>query len=147
MSKIDEYIIASFKDVRKCDNDLPVDVHERTFVFRFAHYLADYIESDDYYEQYKVDVEYNRYLGNPKELNDRKIFPDLIVHKRGMLDNLVAIEFKKNNDSLTDKVRLIKVTKDKNYLYKNAFFIRINKNKIEKYCDGYWKDILGDNHE
>lgn len=144
MSKIDEYIIKSFTNVIKIDSDLIKNINERTFVFRMGHYLVNYIEGDT---DYKVDVEYNRRDYNIKKLDDKNIMPDLIIHKRNKKDNLAIIEFKKNENSEEDKSRLIKMKNDKRYLYKNIYFILINKNKIEKYIGESWTNILGDSYE
>lgn len=57
------------------------------------------------YQDYNVDVEYNRGRGGndsaAKMMNGKKIVTDLIVHKRGKneegeYDNLICIEMKKN---------------------------------------------------
>lgn len=145
MSKIDDYIIESFKKVK--DEDLPEDINERSFVFRMGHYLANYIENDYEFRNYKVDVEYNRKNYNPKRKESNLIIPDLVIHKRLKKYNLVAIEFKKSIDSKKDRNKLEFLKNDKDYLYNHVYFIIINKNKIEKYIDGNWKKIIGDNYE
>ncbi len=141
---IDALIIERFNAVKNYDNDLLSDVNERTFVFRYGHYLANYLENES---SYKVDIEYNRYNNDIKKLNNKNIYPDLIVHKRRKNDNLLAIEFKKNNDSQKDKQRLIQLKKNKEYLCSNVYFIVINKNKIEKYENCIWININGDIYE
>ena len=150
MSKIsanDEYqnlIKDIFYKVKQDDKDLLDDINERTFVFRFGHYLANCIEQSG---KYKVDVEYNRKETDPKRKYDKLIIPDLIVHIRGTNDNLLAIEFKKSNDNKNDKEKLKFLKLNNAYLYKEVYFIVINKNKIEKLFDNEWKTIIGDNYE
>ena len=133
-----------FYKVKQDDKDLPKDVNERAFVFRFGHYLANYIEQSG---KYKVDVEYNRKEIQPKRKSDKLIVPDLIVHIRGTNDNLIAIEFKKSNDNKNDKEKLKFLMLNNAYLYREVYFIVINKNKIEKLVDNEWKSIIGDNNE
>lgn len=68
-----------------------------------AHRLAAYLEG--FFPEYDVDCEYNRMPGPdgeydskaPKKvLGNKKIRPDIIVHRRGSNeDNLIAIEMKK----------------------------------------------------
>lgn len=75
---------------------------ERAIAAKFALYLVPL------FEQYDVDVEYNRHGLQPKAVNladdcqeaGRKlIVPDIIVHRRGNDDhNLLVIEIKKQNN-------------------------------------------------
>ncbi|WP_163151622.1 hypothetical protein [Anoxybacillus sp. MB8] len=80
-----------YYDVRLMDHD----AHERSIVHRLAVHL-----SVVFYE-WDVDVEYNRDCGNVKQIYDnderrgRRVFPDIIVHRRGTQDNLLVIEVKK----------------------------------------------------
>ncbi len=143
-NNIDSYIEECFYKTKNIDYNLPRTINERTFVFRFGHYLANDLENNT---GYSVDVDYNRCFDDPKRQNNNLIIPDLIIHKRGINDNLVAIEFKKNNDSSKDRDRLVQLMQDSNYLYKNVYFIIINKNVVEKYENGEWNSILGDVYE
>ncbi len=138
---IDELIVSTLKEVEDNDKFLLYNkVHETTIVFRFAHYLANKIEND--YSDYRVDIEYNRDKDQVKVLDNKIVRIDLIVHKRGTKDNLVAIEFKKNNNSLTDKERLGNLFSESEYKYKNVYFITFNENKIEKYKNNEWEIIV-----
>lgn len=74
-----------------------------------AHRLAVYLE--DIIPGWNVDCEYNRQgqdADAKKMLDDKKVRPDIIIHRRGLLEsehNLLAVEIKKNNtESDDDKV-------------------------------------------
>lgn len=66
-------------------------------MFRFAGYLADL------YPDYNVDCEYNRHIENVKRISkDREIFPDVILHTRGVDENNFAIIELKNKTNPDD---------------------------------------------
>lgn len=91
---------------------------------RVAHALKDFIEQDwqllelcaderaathrigchlqKYYPKWHVDCEYNRRGKEPKEQNGRLVKPDIIVHHRGISENLLCIEAKKEGESSDD---------------------------------------------
>lgn len=80
---------------------LLADVNERTF----THRLAVYVEQA--FPGWDVDCEYNRDGHDPKEIafgsgddaeHGSRVFPDVIVHKRGTADNHVVFELKKSNN-------------------------------------------------
>ena len=58
-----------------------------------SHRIAVYLENE--FPKYKVDCEYNK-DGESSKLNSegKKVRPDIIVHKRGISNNLVVIEVK-----------------------------------------------------
>src|SRR6185437_7481913 len=76
------------------DNDillLKKDVSERAISHRLGCYLQSKISE-------KVDCEYNRrgFEINPKKINSRKVYPDIIIHNRvDDSNNILAIEIKK----------------------------------------------------
>lgn len=81
------------------------DVNERTITHRFAIYVERAFPGWD------VDCEYNRDGHDPKEIafgsgddaeHGSRVFPDVIVHKRGTADNLVVFELKKSNNPEPD---------------------------------------------
>ena len=78
------------------DKDLLMnDVHEQAI----AHRIAYYIERGGRPHGYQVDCEYNKRGLDVKRWGNRRIRPDIIVHKRGSNhrgDNLFVIEIKKN---------------------------------------------------
>ena len=70
---------------------------ERCIMFRFAGYLADL------YPDYNVDCEYNRHIENVKRIRkDKEIFPDVILHTRGVDENNFAIIELKNKTNPDD---------------------------------------------
>ena len=83
------------------DNELYLlenDLSERCICAKFAFYLQDEITRSDSYQDYIVDVEYNRgAMGKdyaPKRLHDNNtpITVDLIVHKRGYSEQVRQIQ-------------------------------------------------------
>ena len=132
------------------EEGLPCNIHERTFVSRMAHHLADIIENDNIIEKecskIKVDVEYNRNVNDSKRINKKLRFVDLIIHERKTNNNNIsAIEFKNKKDSNLDKNNLINL---KNCLgYKYIYFIIITKRIIYKYNENTknWEIIF--NHQ
>jgi len=54
---------------------------ERCLTFRLGYYLQNE------FKNYNVDSEYNRHIKNVKVLDDKNVFPDLIIHKRLNDDN------------------------------------------------------------
>ena len=98
-------------------------VSERTLCGALMLALHDELKGTEY-EDYFVDVEYNRNVGGRVKTIRRekeqivKINCDLIVHSRGMnlrCDNLIALEMKKSTgrkiDKDSDRVRLECLTK------------------------------------
>ena len=61
-------------------------VSERSIVFRYAHYLQSELEKTNKYRGYNLDCEYNRDGSDLKHIyeSDHGVFPDLIIHKRGI---------------------------------------------------------------
>ncbi len=81
------------------------DVNERTITHRLAIYVEEVFPGWD------VDCEYNRDGHGPKMLafaskddgeHGSRVFPDVIVHKRGTQENLVVFELKKSNNPEPD---------------------------------------------
>lgn len=84
-------------------------LHEVCINHRFAHYIERLLP--DYYpNDYKVDIEYNRYYKNKKYVDiagDRRVVrPDIIIHTRAVRSeypqHLLVIEAKKNENCLED---------------------------------------------
>lgn len=90
---------------------LELDVNERSL----AHKLAEYLQCE--FPDWNVDCEYNRKFSIPKRLqghpfttsdvptddtSGRTVYPDIIVHRRGVDDNHLVVEIKKrsNRDDL-----------------------------------------------
>lgn len=134
------------------------DLSERNMVFHFAFYFIEQLKNTEY-ENLSVDCEYNRNKlderGFKEIIYDKKrhrIFPDLILHKRGFNDNnILAIEFKKANNSdrngfKSDYYKLMALT-DKNgeFKYHLGLFIVLgnkrNNVKITVYKNGLKKRL------
>lgn len=86
-------------------------VHERSIVFRFAHYLQNLMDEADELKEFDLDLEYNKNGRFAKRIpaRIRGAFPDLIIHKRGINDgNLLIVEFKTwwDPDTSKDEVKL-----------------------------------------
>lgn len=99
------------------------NVHERSI----AHRLAVYLEEGFF--GYDVDVEYNRHgIEIKKQSGPRRVFPDIIVHKRGDNDNnILVIELKtQNRNNKKDLEKLREFTKKNGeYAYKLGVFVRL----------------------
>lgn len=97
-----------------------IDINERTLSARLMFHLQTILLEDKLYREkyktYSVDCEYNR-INEYKiktlkryenfEIDDnsdkiRKIFPDIILHKRKEEDNLIVIEMKKSTSNNKD---------------------------------------------
>lgn len=116
-----------------CDADLlKLDANERTITHRFAMYLQD--ELPDWH----VDCEYNRDGHDPKRVSlptlhprdddsdATTVFPDVIVHHRGLEENYLVLEFKKIRNGLdgdVDRQKLRAYKKELHYSY--ALFVAI----------------------
>ena len=118
-----------------------IDINERTLSARLMFHLQTILLEDELYREkyktYSVDCEYNR-INEDKiktlkryenfEIDDnsdkiRKIFPDIIFHKRKEEGNLIVIEMKKicsNNNEAKNKDR-IKLKALTNFKGKNDF--------------------------
>lgn len=92
------------------------EVHERTIVFRFGHYLQNIMDESADLKEYNLDFEYNRNGRQPKRIPGRSrngAYPDLIVHKRGSNTyNILVMEFKTywNPDNHDDCEKLRRFT-------------------------------------
>lgn len=128
-----ECVTKAIKQFIKEDSKLlEIDVHERSMTHKIAEYLRQEIDKVFPDENCKVDCEYNRRydLEKNKQVsktmsdgkNDKFIYPDIIVHVRGKLKNLLAIEAKKipnpnSSERERDIKRLRRFTKDPRYCY------------------------------
>ncbi len=104
MNKIEikKKIIKSYNLMLSKDNQLfEVDINKRSLI----HKLAEYLQLG--FLKWNVDCEYNRDGLDVKKINSFKknvttdntdavsVYPDIIIHHRGIKDNLVVIEAKK----------------------------------------------------
>lgn len=110
-----------------CEN-----VNERSI----SHKLAEHLQKQ--FEDFDVDCEYNRHIGNVKRLRDpydleaKTVYPDIIVHKRGIDNgNLLVIEIKKSSSNVNEEERdILKLkrftNKSKNFRYEFGLFIQFD---------------------
>lgn len=144
-----------------------IDINERTLSARLMFHLQILLlENESYKETYKpysVDCEYNR-MNEYKikalkryenfEIDDnsdkiRKIFPDIILHKRKEEDNLIVIEMKKstsNNKDCKEKDRerlkiMTNLNDPNNFNYTLGVYFEVdttgnNNHIIEFFVDG-----------
>lgn len=114
------------------------DLSERCICAKFAMHLTQTLKNTQY-EDYLVDVEYNRgadgYERAIKRIADTPITVDLVVHKRGYdchygFDNLICVEMKKSANRKgcsKDEERLSKMTDtDYGFHYKLGAMIIID---------------------
>ena len=71
---------------------LEVNANERAI----SHKLAEHIQ--DQFLNWNVDCEYNRVEFDPKKVNGKLVNPDIIVHHRNTLENLLVVEVKKSRN-------------------------------------------------
>jgi hypothetical protein len=106
-----------------------VDVNERTIAHRLGlHMEANFIGWD-------VDCEYNRDGHDPKEMiwgsgddheHGSRVFPDVIVHRRGTHENLLVVELKKSSNPVADYQDIRKLQAYCTELgYSHALFVRL----------------------
>ena len=96
---LDELIESALDKLYKQDIYLlEHEVHERTIVFRFGHYLQNLMDETEAFRDYYLDFEYNRNGNQPKRIpaqSQNGALPDLIIHQRGTnAHNLLIMEFK-----------------------------------------------------
>ena len=99
-------LVKSALDELYCNDRYLLDhcVHERSIVFRFAHYLQKLLDEHKEFLGFNLDVEYNRNGYRPKRIPSMRngARPDIIIHKRGSnKSNLLMIEFKTYWDTRT----------------------------------------------
>lgn len=113
---------------------LRVDIYEPTISHRIAVYL------ENLFPDFDVDCEYNKNSNEGKEIEDKKnrdgkkIRPDVIIHNRGSIDNIVIIEVKKSGiKSKLAKTDIEKLEKCMNgaLKYKLGVFVGVLKRKID----------------
>lgn len=142
MCKMDEFnlvkkcVQSAMEQVYTNDKSLIArDTNERSIVFRFGLYLCEILKSTAF-NNYNVDVEYNRNGQNPKRTPRHPrngVVPDLIIHKRESNEsNLLVLEFKtewNSNQSEDEKKikELTSITGEYRFKYGATILIRYNK--------------------
>ena len=144
-----------------------IDINERTLSARLMFHLQTILLEDELYREkyktYSVDCEYNRineieykilkvceYIEKTKNFEevDKKVYPDIIVHKRNENNNLIVIEMKKANSYIkkkeNDKNRLKAMTNPRklnNFNYTLGIYFEVdttgnNNHIIEFFVNG-----------
>ena len=100
-------IIASVERLLLNDAHLfRVDANERALAHRFA------IQIEQRFPGWDVDCEYNRDGHDPKEIaigsgddyeHGSRVYPDIIVHRRGTAQNYIVFELKKSSNLVPDQ--------------------------------------------
>ena len=130
------------------DNELiAVKGMEQACVFRIGLYLYNLMQRDNKLSQFDLDCEYNKSNKGTKILDDVKVRPDLIIHKRNLNNdipnqkNTLVVEFKGWwNNNLNDINKLKKFTDERyNYLYPLAVWVKLGKTSNETIFR-YFKD-------
>jgi hypothetical protein len=116
---------------------LDINVNERSI----SHKLAEYLQQS--FTFWNVDCEYNRKIRDRKtlkvsynnitdeDIEAKTIFPDIIVHHRQTVDNLLVIEMKKNGrDTNKDEVKL-KAFTGPEYTYRFGLLLVLRQNEFE----------------
>ncbi len=127
MTEKDEVLLLIRKALEKVyENDIYLiekRVSERCIVSKFANYFSQLATGE--IQEYNVDVEYNRQEAYTKKIGKRPICVDFIVHKRGNINNLIAIEFKpywnKNQKAKENDERRIKKLCEPEYGYEYQY--------------------------
>ncbi|MCB9224987.1 MAG: hypothetical protein H6582_12455 [Crocinitomicaceae bacterium] len=110
-------------DVETNDRTLNRKLHETTINHRLAVYLEKNL-TNSHFENYFVDLEYNRYYNYPKTLiidsNSETVRPDIIIHSRTKghsQPNLLVVEAKKDRVTDRDISKVHAFIQDENYEY------------------------------
>jgi hypothetical protein len=151
--EIKQGLESSLQKVRENDSLLIQErAHERAICFRLGYYLQLK------FDEYTVDAEYDRQVGEisgtriKKALpntsqGDKDIFPDLLLHRRGVNDhNLLAVEVKKaeNLKGLSwDNEKLVRLSQPP-YCYKVTAFVVVNGLESDPIFKIIWGGVAGD---
>lgn len=114
---------------------------ERPSVFRVGVYLNELLKRSTFKDLH-LDCEYNNNERDVKKLDNKKIVPDLIIHKRGTHEfNKLVVEFKGwwESDSSKDVRKLKGLTANsQGYKYLLGAFVKLGKENVEYYH--YFRD-------
>ena len=109
---------------------------ERSIVFRFGHYLAEVISTNDVLSCFNLDCEYNLDIDGNKNREGRFLYPDLIMHKRKTNSyNFAVIECKgwwserAGIEETKDKIRFFLCSE--RYSYRYGLLLIFNQGEAE----------------
>lgn len=140
---IDSVLVALKCFFEKDHSLLNLNTSERSI----SHKLGEHLQRE--FSKWDVDCEYNRRGDRPKTLprilfenmrdddkDAKTIFPDIIVHRRNRPDNLLVVEIKKSNSSVSsenDEIKLKAFTdREGEYKYKLGLFIAFDIDNQKK---------------
>ncbi len=154
---VDE-LISNDNDIFNIDIEMPQQIsddarllnrelHETTINHRLAFYIENNIQNTEF-NDYNVDIEYNRYYGNLKILNTIRgqlsVRPDILVHSRinnqVEVQHLLVIEAKKGDISLHDINKIKGFISDPNYNYLFGLTISYCRSETHVLVDLYYFD-------
>lgn len=120
LKKVVEETLDQF--IRKEKYLLEKNLNERTISHKFAEHLQRK------FAEWDVDVEYNKKKDDIKRMRLkgklRRVFPDIIIHKRGPENNLLIIEIKKNASDEQKRDQIKRINKFKEQMgYSYGLFI------------------------
>ncbi len=126
LKKVVEETLDQFKQKEKYL--LGKNLNERTISHKFAEYLQRRFAG------WNVDVEYNKNKDDIKEIKYidgiKRVFPDIIIHKRGSRNNLLIIEIKKNASENVKKKEIVRINKFKRQInYSHGLFVNFKTGK------------------
>jgi len=114
-------IVSALFDLYRHDHELfDSEANERSI----THKLAEYLQRQ--FPVWQVDCEYNRRMNETKKIGRKRVFPDIIVHKRRTNDNLLVIEVKKGEIDCTKDINKLRgFLSSPNYLYRYGLFLAL----------------------
>jgi hypothetical protein len=130
---------------------LDFDANERSITHKLAEHLA---AVGEFPKPLEVDCEYNRheldkkFVEYPKQVSSddttgRSVYPDIIVHVRGIKKNLLVIEVKRSTNVQSRKNdfdKLRDLATDKRYSYAFGLFLEISTGSDIK--GTLWADVI-----
>ena len=141
-----------FEDIKKLVNADLIEmsneedmISEQCMVFHIGSYMKNKMNTLTKFQWADLDCEYNRNMNDPKMMrSDRKIIPDLVIHRRrSNRNNLLVIEFKKKNaetyDKENDRNKLMYLTDQKeDFKYNFGLFVELGSHEVymEVYQEG-----------
>lgn len=153
---IKKLVNASLEKFYKNDRDLiemsneEDMISEQCMVFHIGSYMKNKMNTLTKFQWADLDCEYNRNMNDPKMMrSDRKIIPDLVIHRRrSNRNNLLVIEFKKKNaetyDKENDRNKLMYLTDQKeDFKYNFGLFVELGSHEVyEVYMEVYQEGNL-----
>ena len=140
---IKKLVNASLEKFYKNDRDLiemsneEDMISEQCMVFHIGSYMKNKMNTLTKFQWADLDCEYNRNMNDPKMMrSDRKIIPDLVIHRRrSNRNNLLVIEFKKKNaetyDKENDRNKLMYLTDQKeDFKYNFGLFVELGSHEV-----------------